>query len=226
MNAFISGSNNKFFSLCQALLDGTAVVGWTLKRTNTSNQAMSEEVEMDEKKGGAPPPTSSDALMEEPKQAGDGEERTSPAPGTRSISFTKSKRMSSKNKGRFSVKIAEPQDLSGGESGKESDEHSVSSPKERKSVLSTFITPMKGRFHVKALNEKPARHRLPSGENGEVGAGLETSFDVQVKNQMTVEAVPQLAYYRNQQTKSAIAKQRPTLKELHAPKVSDLSSVF
>ncbi|XP_072037577.1 solute carrier family 12 member 1-like [Amphiura filiformis] len=170
------------------------------------------------------PQETTPALKKEDKDAS--AESASETP--RKISFTKKKR-STKKKGRFSVKIAEPSDTdhtasSGADSGKESEDGS-SSP--LKKAMRKVSTPMKGRFHVKTLREKPHRpSRVSSVENGEMSPGLdlEASFDQAAKNQMTVEALPKLAYYRNQETKSAIARQRPTLRELHAPKY-DLISI-
>ena len=203
----------------------------------------SEDMEMTEKQADNPPPEvkvepdTGDKKAEEksPDKSEDKNEEllSSPKESPRKTSFTKSKRRSSKGKtkGRFQVKIADPNDQgssgtgsgtgSGTDSPCEGEDGSISPLKK---AMRKVSTPKKGRFHVKTLREKP-RHRNSSVENGEMSPGidregLETSYDADAKNQMTVEAIPQLAYYRNEQTKSAIAKQRPTLKELHAPKVS------
>ncbi len=173
------------------------------------SQNLQEEVIVEEPEPGETTP----ALKKEGENAPAEEKTETP----RKISFTKRR---SKKKGRFSVKIAEP-DVTPGGSEQDGSEDTPASPIRK--VMRKVSTPMKGRFQVKTLREKPHRpSRVSTVENGQMSPGLEDSFDQAARNQMTVEAIPQLAYYRNQQTKSAVAKQRPTLRELHAPKVSSL----
>ena len=187
----------------------------------------SEDMEMTEQKAADPIPEVKVVSETNDKKAGEKspELLSSPKEETpRKTSFTKRRSSKGKKKGRFHVKIADPNDQgsSGGDSSREGESDGSSSP--IKKVMRKVSTPVKGRFQVKTLREKP-RNRHNSVENGEMSPGMdregfETSYDADAKNQMTVEAIPQLAYYRNEETKSAIAKQRPTLKELHAPKVS------
>ncbi len=89
-----------------------------------------------------------------------------------------------------------------------------------------------GRFHVKLINEREPGKGNSLRRNGDKGkgsmnAGRQESTDETLDHVWaaqsfghTVEAVPKLDHYRNRFSLLATGKKRPTLYELHEPKVN------